>query len=134
MFGHGEGGMASLSAVLTWERVEFGGVVCVGGKLHAHAALPREAKSKTPVLLIGGALGITNPVELNRVEQNFFYVDCDLMKGKDDTLPSDTDRRLKAVRDFFAHRLRVEEWAKPAIITFGETVWHPNRAGLTRML
>jgi predicted esterase len=120
LFGQGEGAKAALATFLTWETVKFGGVICVGGQLPSHFALPGNFKSKTAVLLLGGALGMTTPVAKNRIEQNFSYVDLDLIEGKDDALPR--GNQLNTLRDFFAHRLHEEEWTKPAIITFGEAI------------
>lgn len=118
IFGHGEGAIAGLSAFIIWEKIEFGGVICVGGQLHPHADLLGDLMSNTPVLLLGGSLGMTSPVAQNRIEKSYTYVDCDLIEGKDDVLPG--GRQLKTLRDFLAHRLQEEEWTKPAIITFGE--------------
>jgi predicted esterase len=118
VFGQGEGAMAALATLLTWERVELGGVICVGGQLPSYATLSGDIKSKTAVLLLGGALGMTTPAAKNRIEQNFSYVDCDLLEGKDDVLPR--GHQLISLQDFFEHRLHHEEWTKPAIITFGE--------------
>jgi hypothetical protein len=77
----------------------------------------REFKSKTPILLLGGSLGMTSPVARNLIEQNFSYVDCNLLEGEGDIMPRGD--QLKTLREFFAHRLQHEEWTKPAIITFG---------------
>lgn len=118
LFGQGEGAIAALATFLAWKTVKFGGIICVGGQLPSH--LPRfgDSKSETAVLLLGGALGMTTPVAKNGIEQSFSYVDCNLIEGKDDSLPR--GNQLDSMRDFFAHRLHEEEWTKPAIITFGE--------------
>jgi predicted esterase len=121
LFGQGEGAMAALTISSAWERVEFGGVICVGGQLPSHIAPSRDTKSKTAVLLLGGSLGMTNPVAKHRIQQNFSYVDCDLLEGKDDALPRNK-QQLRSLRDFFSHRLHEEEWTKPAVITFGKLV------------
>jgi predicted esterase len=119
IFGQGEGAAVALTTFSTWKRVEFGGVVCVGGYLPPYAAPSGDTKSKTAVLLLGGELGTTNPVAKNRIEQTFSYVDCDLLPGKDDALPR-SNQQLKSLKSFFCHRLHEEEWTKPAVITFGK--------------
>jgi predicted esterase len=117
IFGQGEGGEAGLLTFLRWESIEFGGVICVGGRLIAHVTLPEDTKSNTPVLLLGGALGITTPTAKNQIEEYFSYVDDDLLPAREDDLPM--GKQLKTLRAFFAHRLQEEEWTQPAIITFG---------------
>jgi predicted esterase len=119
LFGQGEGAAAALTTFSSWRRVEFGGVICVGGDLPPYVASSGDTKSKTAVLLLGGELGMTNPVARNRIEQAFSYVDCDLLQGKDDALPR-SRQQLKSLKDFFCHRLHEEEWTKPAVITFGK--------------
>ena len=121
VFGQGDGAIAALATFLAWERVEFGGVICVGGQLPPYFALPEDFQSKTAVLLLGGTLGMTTPVAKNRIEQSFSYVDSDLMEGKDDSLPR-SKQQLKTLRDFFSHRLHEDEWTKPAAITFGKEI------------
>lgn len=121
LFGQGEGAMAALTISSAWERVEFGGVICVGGQLPSHIAPSRDTKSKTAVLLLGGSLGMTNPIAKHRIQQNFSYVDCDLLEGKNDALPRNK-QQLRSLRDFFSHRLHEEEWMKPAVITFGKLI------------
>jgi predicted esterase len=120
LFGQGDGAIAALATYLAWERVEFGGIISVGGQLPPYFALPEDFQSKTAVLLLGGTLGMTTPVAKNRIEQSFSYVDSDLMEGKDDSLPR--DEQLETLQDFFSHRLHEEEWTKPAVITFGEEI------------
>jgi len=121
LFGQGEGAVAALTTFSTWRRVEFGGVICVGGDLPPYAGPSGDTKSKTAVLLLGGELGITTPVAKNHIENAFSYVDCDLLEGKDDALPR-TKQQLRSLRDFFCHRLHEEEWTKPAVITFGKPI------------
>ncbi len=121
LFGQGEGAMAALTMVSAWKRVEFGGVICVGGQLPVYIAPSGDDKSKTAVLLLGGSLGLTTPVAMHRIGENFSYVDCDLLEGKADALPR-SKQQLKSLRSFFSHRLHEEEWTKPAVITFGEPI------------
>jgi predicted esterase len=128
IFGQGEGAVAALTIFSAWERVEFGGVICVGGQLPPYIASPGDTKSKTAVLLLGGSLGMTTPLAKHRIEQNFSYVDCDLLEGKYDALPR-SRQQLKSLKDFFSHRLHEEEWTKPAVITFGKPIRaQPRRA------
>lgn len=122
LFGQGEGAIAALTTFSAWKRVEFGGVICVGGDLNPYVAPSGDTKSKTAVLLLGGELGITTPVAKNRIEQTFSYVDCDLLVGKDDSLPKNR-QQLRSLRDFFCHRFHDEEWTKPAVISFGEIIY-----------
>ena len=120
LFGYGEGASAALATFLAWEKVEFGGVISVGGQLPSYFAQLKNFRSKTAILLLGGTLGRTTPMAKSRIEQSFLHVDSDLIEGKDDALPR--GKQLKALRDFFSHRLHEEEWIKPAVITFGEKI------------
>ena len=117
LVGHSEGGKAALAAAASWNEVELGGIISIGGPLPAHTHLPQDVKAKTPVLILGGALGSMSPTTIRDIEQNFTNVDSHLRPGAHDETP--TGQETGPLLEFFAHRLRREEWMKQAVISFG---------------
>ena len=85
----------------------------------AYTRLESDVKAKTPALLLGGALGDMSPAAQEKVQDNFISTDKYIETGAQDVIP-ETQEQLKPLRDFFAHRLRREEWTKQAVISFGK--------------
>ena len=118
ILGHGEGGRAALATAASWNAFEFGGVVSIGGRMPDYVQSESGIKAKTPALIVGGALGEITTANLQRIKENFIYIDEDLRDGERDVLP-ESQQRLQPLWDFFAHRLKREEWSKQAVISFG---------------
>ena len=118
VLGHGEGGMAALAAVASWQGSELGGVVSIGGAMPDYVRLELDVRAETPALVIGGALGEITPAALQLIQESFAYTDTDVRDGEHDLIP-ETKEQLKPLCDFFAHRLRREEWNKRAVISCG---------------
>ena len=57
LFGQGEGAMAALTVSSAWERVEFGGVICVGGQLPSHIAPSRDTRARQQFCFLAVRLG-----------------------------------------------------------------------------
>lgn len=105
--GFGQGGMAALNATRSFPK-ELGGIISIGGPLSStstpdpHPSL----RSKTPVLVIGGASQtlITSEAiaELQRV---FEFVETRKWRRPGDTMPKDRDEMIP-IMQFFARRLR----------------------------
>ena len=118
ILGHGEGGMAALAAAASWQGFELGGVVSIGGPMPHYVQPESGVRARTPALIIGGALGEINAAALQLIQKSFMYTDTDIRNREDDLIP-ETQEQLKPLLDFFAHRLRREEWNKQAVISFG---------------
>lgn len=119
VLGHCQGGMAALATVATWDQVEFGGVISIGGPLPTYVQLPVAVKAKTPALILRAALGDVHPSALQRIRETFENVDSETRPGAHDTIPEKLEE-LRPILDFFAHRFHREEWNKQAIVSFGE--------------
>ena len=118
ILGNGEGGMAALAAAASWQGFELGGVISIGGPMPDYVRPEHGVGAKTPALIIGGALGEINNVALQLIRDSFIYTDADIRKGEHDRVP-ETQEQLRPLWDFFAHRLKREEWNKKAVISFG---------------
>ena len=122
LLGYGEGGMAALAATASWQGFELGGVVSIGGPMPDYVQLEPGVRAKTPALIIGGALGEMNAAALQLIQKTFIYTYTDIRKGELDLIP-ETQEQLKPLVDFFAHRLRREEWKKQAVISCGMIIF-----------
>ncbi|KAL8647250.1 MAG: hypothetical protein Q9210_005670 [Variospora velana] len=121
LMGHGQGGMAVLATAALWEDIELGGAVSIGGPLPSYARSASFSKIKTPALVVGGNLGDLTPFALERIKNSFSTVDTCILPDTHDTVHDtvpDTDQSRKPLLEFFAHRLRQEEWKKQAVISF----------------
>lgn len=119
LVGHGQGGMAALAIAASWDEIELGGVVSIGGRMPSNA--PAQTKAKTPALIYYAELGNIIPSALQDIKENFKYVDSESRKGTQDTIPESEE--LSPMLAFFAHRLEREEWEKQAIISFGASTF-----------
>ena len=118
IFGHCQGGAAALGAAALWENIEFGGVVSVGGDMPAPISDVSTSKAKTPALILSVLLGRINEAALRRIREYFKYVEYDIGRISNDGIPEAED--IAILLDFFAHRLRGEEWTKQAVISLGK--------------
>lgn len=123
ILGHGQGGTAALIAVSRWDTVQFAGVVSIGGPMSARLAPSERVRCKTPALLLGCMSQSNDNLWSQRV--NEFFIQTTYSTGIG-TRESDLEasgplrKTLEHIAEFFAHRLRREEWTKQAIISFGE--------------
>ena len=115
ILGHCHGGTAALATAASWDEVELGGVISVGGVMPAFTT--SAIKAKTPALILSGALGNINDAALRQIKEHFTYVESDIRRPSNDDIPK--AENLGILVDFFAHRLRGEEWTKQAVISFG---------------
>ena len=129
IFGHCEGGTAALGAAAFWKDMEFGGVISIGGDMPALTPDISTSKAKTPALILSGVLGKINDAALRRIKEYFNHVDFDIRRTSNDGVPEAED--IAILLDFFAHRLRGEEWTKQAVISFGRRLHHYSKALLT---
>jgi predicted esterase len=121
ILGHGQGGMAALAAAASWNDLELGGVISIGGPIPTYALLPSTVKAKTPALILSGAIGDISAAALKQIKDTFIYTDlCELSSTLDIMLNSQDE--LEPLFGFLAHRLRREEWNKQAVISFGKIV------------
>ena len=125
VLGHGQGGMAALAATASWECVEFGGVVSLGGPMPGYVQLPSNVKAKTPALIFGSARGDITPAALLQIQENFSFTDHHAPPSGQDIVPS-SEEEIAPLLDFFAHRLGREEWRRQAVISFGKNLHRPQ--------
>lgn len=119
ILGHGQGGMAALAAAASWDDIELGGIISIGGPTPTYAQLSSTVKAKTPALILSGAIGEISTVALQQIKDTFVYTDiCEMNSTLD--IMSESPGRLEPLFRFLAHRLRREEWNKQAVISFGK--------------
>ena len=119
VLGHGQGGMAALAAIACWNSIEFGGVVSFGGPMPGYAQLPLNVKAKTVALIYGATHGDITPSALQQIKENFSFTDHHISPSGYDTVPV-SDKEIAPLLEFFAHRLKREEWKRQAVISFGK--------------
>ena len=130
ILGHRQGGTDALAAVALWENIEFGGVISIGGAMPALTPLNPIIKAKTPALIISGALGGIKEVDLRQIREHFTYVESDIRRtSSNDDIPEAED--IGILLEFFAHRLRGEEWTKQAVISLGKLLHDVSDTALT---
>lgn len=127
IFGHCRGGTTALAAAASWDEIELGGVISVGGTMPTITT--STIKAKTPALILSGALGKVNDAALRQIKDHFTYVESDIRRQSSDDIPEAEDIRI--LLDFFAHRLRGEEWTKQAVISFGRRLQQISGTTLT---
>lgn len=125
VLGHCRGGMAALAAAASWQEIEFGGVISVGGAMPASTLQFSNIKAKTPALILSGALGNVNESALGQIKEHFTYVEHDIRRISNDDIPG--AENIGILLDFFAHRFRGEEWTKQAVISLGKRFHHVLR-------
>jgi predicted esterase len=120
LFGQGQGGMAALSVAASWNKVEFGGVISIGGPIPDHFSLPLSGQPniRTPALVIGGELGGVNATAKSRIKSMIMHVDVHLEGDTTDHLPNSVGE-ITILQEFLEHRLRKTEWMKPSVLTLG---------------
>ena len=104
LFGFGQGGMAALAVAASISE-ELGGVVSIGGPASVSVQSPSE-KSKTPVLMLGGAsrTHITK-ASLERTKEKYQHVEYHKWPTSGDGMPKDREEMMPIMR-FFSRRLR----------------------------
>ena len=96
--------MAALAAAASWNDLELGGVISIGGPIPTYALLPSTVKAKTPALILSGAIGDISAVALKQIKDTFIYTDlCELSSTLDIMLNSQDE--LEPLFGFLAHRL-----------------------------
>lgn len=119
ILGHRQGGKDALAAVALWGNIEFGGVISIGGTMSALKPPNPIIKAKTPALIISGELGGIKESDLRQIREHFTYVESDIRRtSSNDDIPEAED--IGILLEFFAHRLRGEEWTKQAVISLGK--------------
>ena len=117
MFGHCQGGAAALEVAALWGNIEFGGAISVGGAMPASTPDPCTSKARTPVFVLNGVLGKLEDAAIRRIREYFRHVESEI--GPVSIVGKSYAEDSATYMDFFAHRLRSEEWAKEAVISFG---------------
>ncbi|KAL8822881.1 MAG: hypothetical protein Q9191_006393 [Dirinaria sp. TL-2023a] len=110
ILGHGQGGTAALMAVSLWGSTQFAGVIAIGS--------PRlTLDCQTPALQLGNfpESNTTNAV-LPQITGSNHLIPAD-MQNLADITPELSEGLLQPINEFFAHRLRREEWTKQAILS-----------------
>ena len=121
--------MAALAAAASWQGLEFGGVISIGGAIPASTPQASNIKAKTPALILSGPHGNVNESALGQIREQFTYVEYDIQRISNDNIPGAED--IGILLDFFGHRFRGEEWTKQAVISFGKSFHHFPEALLT---
>lgn len=121
ILGHSQGGMAALAATACWNCIEFGGVVSFGGPMPGYVQLPFTVKAKTPALIYGATRGDITPNALLQIKENFSVTDHHIPPSGHDTVPL-SEEEMAPLLDFFAHRLKREEWKRQAVISLGKNL------------
>jgi hypothetical protein len=116
--------MAALSIAATWNKVELGGIISVGGPMPNHFSVPDKPNVSTPVLVMGGELGDVNATASECIKNTMCHSDVQLEPGVGDTLPASTNRNnsILNLKEFLAHRLRKTEWVQPSVLTLGKAL------------
>ncbi|MCJ1465973.1 hypothetical protein MMC07_004592 [Pseudocyphellaria aurata] len=117
VLGHRQGGTTALAAMASWDVIEFGGVISIGGPLPSYIPLPSSSKAKTPALILRAERGDIHPSALQLIKNTFVTADVDTQEGASTTVPHTKDT-LRPILDFFAHRFHREEWEKQAMLSF----------------
>ena len=118
ILGYGDGGMAALAAASSWNRVEFGGVVSIGGSLPAFTRPEPCVKAATPALFLRSRYAHEDAAELEESKTAFNSNEEDEVSSA--AVPT-SQEDAKPIMRFVAHRLQQEEWTKQAVISFGRS-------------
>jgi len=119
IIGESQGGTVSLALAASWNTIEFGGIISIGGPLSPLFQTPSPSKARTPVLVLGGEMGNVVSTALRQIQDNFLEVEDQIKSNSEDTVPKSKEE-IKPILDFLAHRLQREEWGKQAVISFGK--------------
>lgn len=115
--GHGQGGIAALAAVASWNKVPFGGVISIGGSMPEYPRMDSLEKIMTSALILGSSPTDTNRAALQQAKDRFVTADGHelsrdvLLESEEITVP---------LLQFLAHPPIGEEWTKEAVISFGK--------------
>ena len=120
MYGFGQGGMAALTAAATLPvSEELGGIISVGGALPAECAYP-IAKTKTPVLAIGGSRDsqLSNTA-VERIERVFEFVEYKKWSRAGDAMPQSREEMLP-IMEFLSRRLQSRQGVPEGSVELGQ--------------
>jgi len=120
LLGHGQGGSVALSIAAICGSIRLGGVITVDGPAPDYIR-PQIAGNPTPVLVLGGKLGVITPQAEKNVRDLFQFVDLYLRPGAEKVLLDSDNGREEgvAMRGFLAHSLGREEWETQAVLALG---------------
>ncbi|KAH6719339.1 acyl transferase/acyl hydrolase/lysophospholipase [Leptodontidium sp. MPI-SDFR-AT-0119] len=118
--GQGQGGTVALTIASVWDTTRLGGIITIDGPPPEYIACPQTPRNPTPVLVLGGKLGVINPEAEQRIRDMFLFVDTGLQSGvrKLQLNPSVSSEETQLAQDFLAHSLRQEEWKTQAVLAF----------------
>ena len=119
LFGFGQGGTAALAATTSTEvGEELNGVVSIGGPLPAESTRV-GAKSRTPVLIVGGASQtlVTENV-LVKLRSVFEFVEHRRWRRPGDSMPRSRDEMMP-IMQFFARRLKSRQGVPDGSVELG---------------
>jgi predicted esterase len=121
ILGHGCGGTVALTIGAVWETTRLGGIITIDGPLPEYIGRPTATRNPTPVLILGGRLGVITPQAEQRIKDIFLYVDTELRLGVAELELESLNNSVEIdiVKDFLAHSLRREEWETQAVMTLG---------------
>jgi predicted esterase len=126
ILGQGQGGTLALTIASIWNTTRFGGVITVDGPAPEYTSQsPQLPRSPTPILILGGKLGLMNPQAEQRIKDLFTYVDTELRPGATSVRLSSTmsdEDEIETIHDFLDHSLRQQEWETQTILAFGKPV------------
>lgn len=111
LFGFGQGGSLALSVGIQDDirkRSSLGGITSIGGALPLSVNDTTSAKSRTPVMLLGGTRGALIKDEqspLKRIRSAFEFVEYHQWKKSNDSLPKNRDEAMPMMQ-FLARRLK----------------------------
>ncbi|KAL8992576.1 MAG: hypothetical protein Q9169_006992 [Polycauliona sp. 2 TL-2023] len=117
LVGHGQGGMAVLTAAALWSKIEFGGVVSIGVPLPHYLRSGFPDLITTPALVVKSSAADLSQSAFDCIKRSFAYVDAHTFGGAQDILPG-IPEVTKALAEFVAHRLQRSEWTKQAVVSF----------------
>lgn len=123
IIGQGQGGMVALASVAAWNLINFGGVISIGMPTFVAAIDGNQAgnlKVDTPAMIFEEKSSLAESAQWQKTKALFRHVEKVVLPGKLIVEPGQevTRKEWQPLLDFYAHRLRREEWSKQSIITF----------------
>lgn len=122
ILGQKQGGMVALASVATWDLIQFAGVVSIGAFLPTFTATLKREQVHTPAIIIVEETRYSaESAQWQQSKALFHHVDkVGLGDLKVEGTIENIEKKWQPLLDFYAHRLRREEWTKQSIITFGK--------------
>ena len=118
LIGNCHGGTTVLAAAASWNEIELGGSVSIGGRMPVLPESYENGKAKTPALVIGGEAFNMSLITLQQIQRTFHQVHVDRWPAPSDEMTK--AENMSPLFEFLAHRLGRAEWMKQAVISFGE--------------